>query len=89
MDLVCPNCPSQDFTLPLWVTTTFTFNTDGTLSLVHVQPLEALEEKLTEQATGMPEGITCLECGSQVKVHFNPYESATRATALRNALEDL
>ncbi|MCF7802679.1 MAG: hypothetical protein K9N46_05425 [Candidatus Marinimicrobia bacterium] len=90
MELVCTKCKqSNDFRLPLWVKTTFTFNPDGTISLLHVQPLESLEEKLTEQATGMPQGITCERCGSPAEIVLNPFEETSRARMLRQAVEDL
>ena len=90
MEFICTQCKQQqDFILPLWVDTTFSFNEDGTISLLHVQPLESLEEKLTEQATGMPQGITCKHCGSSAAITLNPFEETTKARMLRQAVEDL
>ena len=90
MEMHCPDCRQQtDFRLPLWVKTTFTFNKDGTISLLHVQPLESLEEKLTEQATGMPQGITCEQCGSPAEIVLNPFEETSKARMLRQAVEEL
>jgi len=90
MELICQHCKQQqDFALPLWVDCTFTFNEDGTISLLHVQPLESLEEKLTEQATGMPQGITCQQCERPADITLNPFEETTKSRMLRQAVEDL
>lgn len=90
MEFICTQCKQQqDFVLPLWVDATFTFNKDGTISLLHVQPLESLEEKLTEQATGMPQGITCQHCKSPAEITLNPFDETTKARMLRQAVEDL
>jgi|GEM_PF-1042487 len=90
MELICKHCnQQQQFTVPLWVQVTFTFNQDGTISLLHLQPLESVEEKITDQATDMPGGIVCESCGRLAEIHLNPHESFTRSQTLRRALEDL
>lgn len=85
----CPCCGnSKTFLLPLWVRTTFKFNEDGTISILHVKQLESLEEKLTNQGrTSFT--LTCKECGSDAEVVFNEYENLDKQDNERKALEGL
>jgi hypothetical protein len=75
MQIICQCCTKSDeFLLPLWVTTTFSFNEDDTLSILHVKPLESLEEKLTDN-NSLRE-ISCKECGSnEIDIVFNEYDN--------------
>ena len=73
MLMECQSCGrSNEFIMPLWARTTFKFNEDGSsLEILHVKPLESLEEKLTDQSLD----LTCKECGSNdIKIIFNEYE---------------
>lgn len=72
MLMECRSCGrSNEFILPLWTRATFKFNEDGSLSILHVKPLESLEEKLTDQSRD----LNCKECGSNdIKIIFNEYE---------------
>ena len=63
MRIDCLSCgKSNQFLLPLWTSTTFKFNEDGSLSILHVKPLEILEEKITDNKSLRE--ISCKECGS-------------------------
>ena len=75
MQIECLSCgKSDEFLLPLWVSTTFKFNEDDTLSILHVKPLESLEDKLTDNNSIRE--ISCKECGSnEVDIVFNEYEN--------------
>jgi hypothetical protein len=85
MRIDCQSCgKSNEFLLPLWVRTTFKFNEDGTLSILHVKPLESLEDKLTDNSSIRE--LSCKECGSnEIDMVFNEYETEKQdmeATAL-------
>ena len=75
MQIICQCCTKSDeFLLPLWVATTFKFNEDDTLSILHVKPLESLEDKLTDNKSHRE--ISCKECGSnEVDIVFNEYDN--------------
>ncbi|MBT3750986.1 MAG: hypothetical protein HOF29_01545 [Candidatus Marinimicrobia bacterium] len=75
MRIDCLSCgKSNQFLLPLWTSTTFKFNEDGSLSILHVKPLEILEEKITDNKSLRE--ISCKECGSnEVDIVFNEYEN--------------
>jgi hypothetical protein len=75
MQIECLSCTkSNEFLLPLWVSTTFKFNDDDTLSILHVKPLESLEDKLTDNKS--LQEISCKECGSnEVEIIFNEYDN--------------
>jgi hypothetical protein len=75
MQIDCLSCgKSNEFLLPLWVATTFKFNEDDTLSILHVKPLESLEDKLTDNKSLRE--ISCKECGSnEVDIVFNEYDN--------------
>ena len=89
MQINCLSCGnSKTFLLPLWVRTTFKFNEDGTISILHVKQLESLEEKLTNQGkTSFT--LTCKECGADAKVVFNEYEGLNKESSEKKALEGL
>ena len=89
MKINCQSCGnSKSFLLPLWVRTTFKFNEDGTISILHVKQLESLEEKLTNQGrTSFT--LTCKECGSDAEVVFNEYEDLNKLDSEKRALEGL
>ena len=73
MQINCLSCGnSKTFLLPLWVRTTFKFNEDGTISILHVKQLESLEEKLTNQGK-TSFSLTCKDCGGDSKVVFIEY----------------
>ena len=75
MQIDCLSCgKSNEFLLPLWVATTFKFNEDDTLSIIHLRPLESMSEKLTENSSLRE--ISCKECGSnEVDIVFNEYDN--------------
>lgn len=88
MKITCPYCDNtRTFLIPLWVRCTFKFNEDGTISILHVKQLESLEEKLANQNT-FPT-LTCQQCGGDVNVDFNPYESIDEEQRQHQALEAL
>ena len=63
MKLTCPDCAdNRAFLVPLWVRATFKVEDNGTVSILHVRPLESLEEKLVEHGKTNRD-ITCSECG--------------------------
>ena len=89
MQIICRSCGNhKDFIIPLWVRTTFKFNEDGTLSILHVKQLESLEEKLTDQGK-TSFALTCQECGGDAEVVFNEYALIDEDTRQRQALEGL
>ena len=89
MQINCLSCGnSKSFLLPLWVRTTFKFNEDGTISILHVKQLESLEEKLTNQGK-ISFALTCKECGGDSKVVFNEYEGLNKESSEKKALEGL
>ena len=89
MKITCPSCGSSSkFLIPLWVRTTFKFNEDGTVSILHVKPLESLEEKLTGQGT-TSFALTCQECGADAEINFNEYEQLDKESTERKALEGI
>jgi hypothetical protein len=75
MQIDCLSCgESSEFLLPLWVSTTFKFNEDDTLSIIHLRPLEDMCEKLTDN-NSLRE-ISCKECGSnEIDIVFNEYDN--------------
>ena len=89
MQINCPSCGNhKSFLIPLWVRTTFKFNEDGTLSILHVKQLESIEEKLTNQGkTSFT--LTCKECGGDAEVVFNEYEELNKESSEKKALEGL
>ena len=77
MRLTCLDCPDNKvFLIPLWVRATFKVEDNGTVTILHVRPLESLEEKLVEHGkTSMD--ITCNECGGDADLSFD--DTSTRA----------
>jgi hypothetical protein len=75
MQIECQSCTkSNEFLLPLWVSTTFKFNNDDTLSILHFTQLESLEDKLVDNKSLRE--ISCKECGSnEVDIVFNEYDN--------------
>jgi hypothetical protein len=75
MQIECLSCgKSDEFLLPLWVSTTFKFNEDDTISFLHFSQLESLEDKLTDNKSHRE--ISCKECGSnEVDIVFNEYDN--------------
>ena len=88
MQINCLSCGnSKSFLLPLWVRTTFKFNEDGTISILHVKQLESLEEKLADQ-NRFP-ALSCKECGCDAEITFNEYEKNAEEQRQLMALEGL
>ena len=57
MKITCPSCGNPDrFLVPLWVRVTFKFEDSGAISILHVRPLESLEEKIVDQGQA-PQGL--------------------------------
>lgn len=87
MRLTCPACPdSKVFLVPLWVRATFKVEDNGTVTILHVRPLESLEEKLVEHGKTTLD-ITCSECGAEADLSFE--ESSNQARLEQEALEGL
>ena len=82
MQIHCQSClKSTEFLLPLWVRTTFKFNEDDTLSILNTDPLESLEDKITDNCS--IRNISCKECGSnEIDIIFNEYEDEDELSAL-------
>ena len=81
MKLTCPDCPdSKVFLVPLWVRATFKVEDNGTVTILHVRPLESLEEKLVEHGKTSLD-ITCSECGAEADLSLDD-------TSLRSRLEE-
>ncbi len=78
MKLTCPDCPDcKVFLIPLWVRATFKVEDDGTVTILHVRPLESLEEKLVEHGKTNLD-ITCSECGGEADLSFEDISSRAR-----------
>ena len=89
MKINCPSCGNhKKFLIPLWVRATFKFTEEGTISILHVKPLESLEEKLTDQGKTSFQ-LTCQECGNDAVINFNEYEKLDKESAERKALEGI
>lgn len=89
MIITCPSCGNQrNFLIPLWVRTTFKFNEDGTIAILHIKPLESLEEKLAAQGK-TSFALTCQLCGADAEIKFNMFDALEEANAQRKALKGL
>ena len=89
MQITCPSCGNhKGFLMPLWVRATFKINEDGTLSILHTQQLESIEEKLTDQGK-TSFALTCQECSADAKITFNEYEKINKNSNELSALEGL
>lgn len=87
MRITCPECPDpKSFLVPLWVRATFKVEDNGTVTILHVRPLESLEEKLVEHGKTSQE-ITCSECGAPADLEL--FETGTRAKSEKEALAGL
>ncbi len=87
MKLTCPACPDNKvFLIPLWVRATFKVEDDGTVTILHVRPLESLEEKLVEHGKTNLD-ITCSDCGGEADLSFE--ENSNRARLEEAALAAL
>ncbi len=72
--------------VPLWVRTTFKFLEDGSISILHLKPLESLEEKLVDRDSE----ITCKHCGgNDINIVFNQHETMQNHDQEVAALEGL
>jgi hypothetical protein len=89
MQIHCRSCGNhKGFLMPLWVRATFKINEDGTLSILHTQQLESIEEKLTDQGK-TSFALTCQECSADAKITFNEYEKINKNSNELSALEGL
>ena len=89
MQIHCRSCGNhKGFVIPLWVRATFKINEDGTLSILHTQQLESIEEKLTDQGK-TSFALTCQECSADAKITFNEYEKINKNSNELSALEGL
>ena len=87
MRLTCPDCvDNKAFLVPLWVRATFKVEENGTVSILHVRPLESLEEKLVEHGK-TTQDITCSECGGAADLTLD--ETGSRARLEEQALASL
>ena len=89
MRLTCPDCPeNKSFLVPLWVRATFKVEDNGTVSILHVKPLESLEEKLVEQGkTSL--AIVCSECNGDADLSFEDAVTGSRERLEQQALASL
>ena len=86
MNITCRSCGRNDVVIPLWVKTTFKFQEGGSISILHVKPLESLEDKLADQDSE----ITCKHCGSNdINIVFNEHEQVQSDDKELAALEGL
>ena len=89
MKITCPSCGNPDrFLVPLWVRVTFKFEDSGAISILHVRPLESLEDKIVDQGQHN-QSITCQECGSAAEIQLNEYESLSEQERQQKAVEQL
>ncbi len=87
MRLTCPACPdNKSFLVPLWVRATFKVEDNGTVAILHVRPLESLEEKLVEHGKTTLD-VTCSECGGAADLSLDG--ASTRARLEKEASESL
>ena len=89
MRLTCPDCAhNKSFLVPLWVRATFKVEDSGTVTILHVRPLESLEEKLVEhQKTSLD--ITCSECGGPADLSLDETGTDNRMRLEAEALAAL
>ena len=90
MELICQSCGNQNknFLLPLWSKTTFKITRDGDIKILHLTPLESLEEKITDN--NIKREISCKECGGDdVDITLNEFEESSSMDSERQALEGL
>jgi ferredoxin len=90
MEIRCQSCGNQNsgFLLPLWSKTTFKLDLGGEIKILHLSPLESLEDKLTDN--NVKKEITCKECGNcEVEIVLNEFENNSSISSEQNALEGL
>lgn len=83
MDIYCQSCNNTNkrFLLPIWNKTTFKIETDGDIKILHLSPLESLEDKIADNH--VKKDIICRGCGSNdIKIILNEYEDDTERNAL-------
>lgn len=86
MDIICQSCGRNNVVVPLWARTTFKFLEDGSISIIHLTPLESIENKLVDQSND----ITCKHCGSNdIRIVFNEHEAVQNQDKELAALEGL
>lgn len=87
MEIICPVCGNRNrgFIIPVWSKTTFRIEENGDLRILHVTPLESIEDKIADR-----KDITCKECGSEdVEITINEYENLEQSEKELKALEGL
>ena len=90
MELHCRSCGNRNkgFLLPLWNKTTFRIEPDGDIKILHLTPLESLEEKITDHKC--TQEISCKECGGEdVDITLNEFEESSGSDSEKQALEGL
>jgi hypothetical protein len=90
MEIHCLSCGNQNkgFLLPLWSKTTFRIKNDGDIKILHLTPLESLEDKITDNS--IKREISCKECGSDdVDITLNEFEESSALDSEKQALEGL
>ncbi|MBC8198414.1 MAG: hypothetical protein H8E60_11090 [Candidatus Marinimicrobia bacterium] len=83
MDIYCQSCKNTNkrFLLPIWNKTTFKIETDGDIKLLHLSPLESLEDKIADNH--VKKDIICRGCSSNdIKIILNEYEDDDERNAL-------
>ena len=86
MRLTCPDCAdNKAFLVPLWVRATFKVEDNGTVTILHVRPLESLEEKLVEHHKTSLD-ITCSECGGPADLSLDEAGTDSRLRLEEKAL---
>lgn len=90
MDIYCHSCNKTNnrFLVPIWNKTTFKIETDGDIKILHLSPLESLEEKITDNH--VRKEIICRGCGSNdINIVLNAFEETDNQSRERRALNGL
>ena len=86
MEITCQSCGNHEIVIAIWMKTTFKFLEDGSISILHVSPMESLEEKLANNDSEM----SCKHCGSNdIQIQMNPSEDARNSMNEQAALDSL
>ena len=87
MEIICLSCgnKNRNFIIPVWSKTTFQIIENGDLKILHLTPLESIEDKVVDR-----KDISCKECGSDdIEITINPHENMEQSNKELKALEEL
>ena len=90
MEIICQSCGNENngFLIPLWSKTTFKITDEGDLKILHLTPLESLEDKIVDNT--IKREISCKKCGSNdVDITLNEFEKSAHTDSEIKALEGL